>query len=265
VSEVQRIGMAMRHQVVEVRRNDQADPGGGAELGAAPGRKLGASSACLPVLGAPGVEPAVGARLDQVAGWLGELLARYGGDHRRALGVSSLVTHRLGMVESLELLAGVARAEGDLGRASTLLGAAASQRTALVGLLREVSSTGLERGAVAGRGTRPVGTEAAAWARGYAMSLEESVGFAVGGLQCPAWRETAREEPMPGPAAPLTSREWEVAELIAEGRSNREIAETLVLSVRTVERHIENIYGKLGLCGKAARASVAAYVFRHRQ
>ena len=61
----------------------------------------------------------------------------------------------------------------------------------------------------------------------------------------------------------LTPRELEIVTLITHGRSNREIAEELVLSVRTVERHIENIYAKLGLHGKAARAAVAAHALRH--
>ncbi len=49
------------------------------------------------------------------------------------------------------------------------------------------------------------------------------------------------------PRAVLTPREDEVVKLIAEGYSSREIARTLVISVRTVERHRENILGKLGM------------------
>jgi DNA-binding NarL/FixJ family response regulator len=44
---------------------------------------------------------------------------------------------------------------------------------------------------------------------------------------------------------PLTAREREIAELVARGRTNREIAEELVLSPRTIEAHLRNIYGKL--------------------
>jgi DNA-binding NarL/FixJ family response regulator len=44
---------------------------------------------------------------------------------------------------------------------------------------------------------------------------------------------------------PLTAREREVAELVATGRTNREIAEQLVLSTRTIEAHLRSIYAKL--------------------
>jgi DNA-binding NarL/FixJ family response regulator len=54
----------------------------------------------------------------------------------------------------------------------------------------------------------------------------------------------------------LTERERQVATLIAQGKSNREIAETLVISYRTVETHIANIMFKLGC---ASRSQVAAW------
>lgn len=56
----------------------------------------------------------------------------------------------------------------------------------------------------------------------------------------------------------LSARESEVLRLVADGLSNEEIAGQLVLSVRTVERHLSNIYMKLGVTGKAARAAAAA-------
>ena len=65
----------------------------------------------------------------------------------------------------------------------------------------------------------------------------------------------------PAPRAPtwdLSGREEEILALVADGRSNEEIAARLVLSVRTVERHLSNIYAKVRLSGKAARASAAA-------
>lgn len=59
----------------------------------------------------------------------------------------------------------------------------------------------------------------------------------------------------------LTAREIDVLRRIAEGMSNREIASTLFISGRTVNRHIENIYRKIGAHGKA---DATAYAFRHR-
>jgi DNA-binding NarL/FixJ family response regulator len=54
----------------------------------------------------------------------------------------------------------------------------------------------------------------------------------------------------------LTSREREVAALIAQGKSNRAIAEVLVVSERTAETHVGNILYKLGF---SSRAQIAAW------
>jgi DNA-binding NarL/FixJ family response regulator len=56
----------------------------------------------------------------------------------------------------------------------------------------------------------------------------------------------------------LSARELEVLELVAAGLTNEAIAERLTLSVRTVERHLTNMYVKLGVSGKAGRAAAAA-------
>ena len=52
----------------------------------------------------------------------------------------------------------------------------------------------------------------------------------------------------------------EILLLAAEGLDNTEIAERLTLSVRTVERHFQNVYLKLGLSGRTARAAAVARV-----
>ena len=57
----------------------------------------------------------------------------------------------------------------------------------------------------------------------------------------------------------LTTREREVLDLMATGKSNAEIADALVISVRTVERHLMRIYGKFGVSGKTARVIAAAH------
>ena len=58
--------------------------------------------------------------------------------------------------------------------------------------------------------------------------------------------------------ARLSGRELEVLELVSEGLTNEAIAGRLCLSVRTVERHLTNIYAKLHVSGKAGRAAAAA-------
>jgi len=65
-------------------------------------------------------------------------------------------------------------------------------------------------------------------------------------------------------AAELSSRELEVLELVAAGLTNEAIAERLSLSVRTVERHLSNVYAKLRLSGKAARAAAAVWFIKLR-
>ena len=61
-------------------------------------------------------------------------------------------------------------------------------------------------------------------------------------------------------AAGLTPREVEALRLIAAGRTNKEIATELIISVATVERHIFHIYAKIGARG---RADAIAYALRH--
>ncbi|HEY4409829.1 MAG TPA: helix-turn-helix transcriptional regulator, partial [Acidimicrobiia bacterium] len=54
--------------------------------------------------------------------------------------------------------------------------------------------------------------------------------------------------------ARLTPAEWDAAHLAAAGRSNKEIAETLFVSVRTIENRLQHVYGKLGVTGRAELA-----------
>jgi DNA-binding NarL/FixJ family response regulator len=58
----------------------------------------------------------------------------------------------------------------------------------------------------------------------------------------------------------LTARELDVLRLIAEGRSNQEVADTLVISIHTVNNHVKSILGKTGA---ANRTEAAAYAHRH--
>jgi serine/threonine-protein kinase PknK len=83
-------------------------------------------------------------------------------------------------------------------------------------------------------------------AAGRALSLEQAIAYAQNlpllSSATPASRETADD---------LTERERDVAALIARGHSNGEIAGELVVSKRTVEKHIANILSKLALTSRA--------------
>jgi DNA-binding CsgD family transcriptional regulator/tetratricopeptide (TPR) repeat protein len=97
-----------------------------------------------------------------------------------------------------------------------------------------------------------------AFAQGRAMSAEEAAEYALSGEVAPvpegppAGRETDD---------PLTRREREVAALVARGFSNRQIAEELHLSERTIENHLANIKRKLG---GASRTKIASWATQQR-
>jgi len=60
--------------------------------------------------------------------------------------------------------------------------------------------------------------------------------------------------------AQLTGREVEVLRLLAAGRTNREIAVELVISERTVDRHVSNVFSKLDV---QSRSAATAYAYEH--
>ena len=64
--------------------------------------------------------------------------------------------------------------------------------------------------------------------------------------------------PAAGRAGGLTARELEVVRLVATGRTNRAIAEELVISEKTVARHVSNVFAKLGV---SSRSAVTAFAY----
>ena len=80
------------------------------------------------------------------------------------------------------------------------------------------------------------------------------------------WRGSARRLTSPGstsrgqPRHGLTARELEVLRLVASGASNKVTAAELVLSEKTVERHLSNIFAKLGV---SSRAAATAFAYEH--
>ena len=95
------------------------------------------------------------------------------------------------------------------------------------------------------------------------MSAEEAAEYALSEEVAPAVPERPpaggeRNEP---PTDPLSAREREVAAMVAQGLSNRQIGQELFLSERTIENHVSKILRKLGL---ASRAEIAAWATQQR-
>ena len=150
-----------------------------------------------------------------------------------------------GIAWCLEKLAEAACLEGWPQRAARLFGAAAALRARLNAAMDGADLPHYERQLAAVRGRLAPDAFAAAWAEGSGLTVEQAIGEALS-------KPPAAGEPLPPGATAddrwggLPARERQVAALIAQGRSNREIAETMVISVKTVETYVTRILNKLG-------------------
>jgi non-specific serine/threonine protein kinase len=150
--------------------------------------------------------------------------------------------------ECLIGFAGIAEAENQFERATRLLGAAEAQVKAREGTLEDIDRAESQRLACLLREQLEEATFNTAWAEGGAMETEQAIAYALA--------EPETEGPRPAHSLTLlraakkqfgglTAREREAAALVAQGKSNREIARNLVVSERTVGAHISNILSKL--------------------
>jgi DNA-binding CsgD family transcriptional regulator len=97
-----------------------------------------------------------------------------------------------------------------------------------------------------------------AFAEGASYSFEQAVSLALGEDDGDArGSRGTRPQTRAGRPGGLTRREREIAGLLAEGLTNKEIAARLVISQRTAETHVDHILSKLGL---GSRAQVASWV-----
>ena len=171
-----------------------------------------------------------------------------------ALRAKAELGDRFGVAVVLDSVGRASVAAGRARRGAILLGGAASTWDAIG--MRETGNPFASR-STASDGIRQARTQLgkqtfrAEFRRGSALSEEQAVAYALGD------DPDVERTPVPAAPSPLTRRETEVAELVAEGLSNPEIAQRLVISVRTAQGHVENILRKLGF---TSRAMIAAWV-----
>jgi len=208
------------------------------------------------------------ARCQAGIGWIAITSSDYGLAEKSLaenLRLNQACGQRLGIARGLEAFAALAAAQQQPERAARLAGAACQLRESL----GHASGIGprVEEVLEFARARLGVSAAAALFAEGREMSPEDAAGFALGsgqeqpspGPAEPAWTDPAR----PGthrPPNPLTKREHEIVLLIAQGLSNRQIADELVISPATAARHVANILAKLGF---TSRTQVASWATRH--
>ena len=165
----------------------------------------------------------------------------------------------IGIAVIVEVLAWAAAARGESRRAARLLGASHELWPSVGSLplfgfrrLTEARAEAVDKARHA-LGRQRFDT---AFESGGKLSMTQLVEFALG----EDGRVTEEPEAV-GAAAVLTRREWEVAELVADGLTNKEIAARLVISQRTAEAHVEHALTKLGF---TSRAQIAALVTAQR-
>ncbi|WP_330255853.1 LuxR C-terminal-related transcriptional regulator [Nocardia sp. NBC_00565] len=174
---------------------------------------------------------------------------------RAALEIQREFNDHVGAALMMESLAWIAAAGGEYRQAARLLGAVGSVwRRIGTSIAAFGPHLGAQHSACEHTLTRslPQAVQRAERTRGAALDHTQAIMYALDPSQ------TAQEPDEQGDIM-LTARERQVAELVAQGLSNRQIAQRLVVSPRTVDRHLENILCKLGY---SSRAQIAAWTAR---
>jgi len=168
---------------------------------------------------------------------------------------------RLGMAMCLEVLAWAAGADRRHEDAARLLGAVGSALDSVGGGLFRTLQDGHEDCVARTRSELGDPTYDRLLSEGAALRFDEAVALALGRSPEPGRRTPRPAAGLDRRATRLTRRETEVARLVAEGLSDREIADRLVLARRTAEGHVQRALRKLGL---TSRQQLAGWVVEHQ-
>jgi DNA-binding CsgD family transcriptional regulator/tetratricopeptide (TPR) repeat protein len=198
-------------------------------------------------------------RMGRALFWQGDL-ARAAALFKDSLALRKQRADKAGIAACLDGLAGVA-AEGErFEAAARLFGAAQALREAIRNPVAPAQRAEYDRQVATVRTTLDEETLAAAWAVGRAMTLDEAIEYALSLEAPPPAGRSGDPAAGTGEVAVLTPREREVAALIANGLTNREIAARLVVADRTAEGHVQSILNKLGF---NTRAQIAVWAVEH--
>jgi ATP/maltotriose-dependent transcriptional regulator MalT len=195
--------------------------------------------------------------LGQVACGQGDFV-RAAALHRESLTLSRALGEQLCLAQSLEGLASVGAAQGEFVWAVLLWGAAEVLREAINAPLPPSDRTAYERAVATARVSLGDQVFAAAWAEGRTMTAEQALAAQGRAVIPTAPPIPPVPAPAPAPKSPvtypagLTEREVEVLRLLAQGWTDAQIAEQLVISLRTVNHHTTSLYSKLGVSSRAA-------------
>jgi len=184
---------------------------------------------------------------------------------RRNVAESLDIFRRLGnryaVAAALDVCAGLAMVDSEPLRALRLSGAAATLRESIRARLaprwQEVLHAVVIEPASKAAGAQAV----TAWDEGMQMRLDEAIGYAMAAL--PAGPVSAKPDikAQSRDVAGLSPREVEVADLVVQGMTNRQIAAHLKIAERTAEGHVERIRRKLNV---RSRTRIAVAILRQR-
>lgn len=179
---------------------------------------------------------------------------------REALLLARRMSIPWGVARYLEGAALVAIGRGEAKEGALLLGGAAALRETLGIPLPPPERADYDRGVAAARATLDTEKFDALWAKGRSLRQRRLIGEALALMDSRADASERRGDRGLGKNASLTRRQSEIAMLVGRGLTNRAIAAKLRIAERTVDTHVANIFGKLGLRSRAELAACAAHL-----
>jgi predicted ATPase/DNA-binding CsgD family transcriptional regulator len=170
---------------------------------------------------------------------------------REGIAIFEALPERWGLLYSASLLAAACAALDDWPRAAMLLGVVDSLGERIGGQLFPHIQAGIDALAAAAQEKLGPATES-----GRAAGMVIGRGDQLSAALWPGPDQAA--EPAAGPSLPLTRREREVADLITQGLTNRQIGGRLFIAERTVDTHVSRLLAKLGCSSRAQVAAIIA-------